>query len=76
MAIETKVTEANQTQVPAALRSKYSVGPGDIVVWEEAGGEVRVRFRPRRRLRDIVGLAPDIAHDSVAAKKRAQRGER
>lgn len=75
--VETKVTEANQTQVPAAIREQYKVAPGDIVIWEDTGsGEVRVRFRPRRKLRDLVGLAPDIPHDSVTAKKRAQRGER
>lgn len=73
----TKVTDANQTQVPAELREKYGVKPGMVVVWEDVGGgEVRVSFRPRRTLRDLVGIAPNIPHDSVAAKKRAQRGER
>lgn len=77
MPAETKVTDAHQTQVPAALRHRFGVEPGDIVVWEEtADGEVRVRFRRRKRLRDIVGIAPGAGRgDAVKAKKRAQRGE-
>lgn len=75
MPVETKVTESNQTQVPAGLRAKHGIGPGDLVVWEEtAKGEVRVRFRRRYTLADLVGIAPGAGGgDSVAAKKRAQR---
>jgi bifunctional DNA-binding transcriptional regulator/antitoxin component of YhaV-PrlF toxin-antitoxin module len=75
--IETRVTDANQTQVPAVIRELHHVGPGDVVVWEVLpSGDVRVRFRPRRRLRDLVGIAPNLPYDSVTAKKKAQRGER
>lgn len=78
MATETKVTDSNQTQVPASLRAKHNVAPGDLVVWEEnESGEIRVRFRSRQKLRDLVGIAPGAARgDSVAAKRRAQRKER
>jgi bifunctional DNA-binding transcriptional regulator/antitoxin component of YhaV-PrlF toxin-antitoxin module len=77
MCPETKVTEANQTQVPAALRAKYGVGPGDVLVWEEtADGEVRVRFRRRRTLEDLVGMVRDSrGGDALRDKKRAQRKE-
>jgi len=77
MCPETKVTEANQTQVPAELRSKYGVGPGDVLVWEEtADGEIRVRFRHRHTLEGLVGLVRSgRAGDAVRDKKRAQRGE-
>ncbi|HKZ58356.1 MAG TPA: AbrB/MazE/SpoVT family DNA-binding domain-containing protein [Candidatus Thermoplasmatota archaeon] len=77
MSPETKVTEANQTQVPAALRTKYGVGPGDVLVWEEtADGEVRVRFRHRHRLEDLIGLVKrSRGGDAVRDKKRAQRRE-
>ncbi|MGQ0535627.1 MAG: AbrB/MazE/SpoVT family DNA-binding domain-containing protein [Methanobacteriota archaeon] len=81
MSAETKVTEANQTQVPAALRAKYGVRPGDVLVWEDTpDGEVRVRFRRRYALRDLVGAFPARpgrrrSHDAVRDKKRAQRGE-
>lgn len=77
MTVETKVTEANQTQVPARLRAKHHVGPGDLVVWEERpSGEIRVRFRKRRTLEDLVGLLHGGGRtDAVELKKRAQRGE-
>lgn len=77
MGAETKVTDANQTQVPAELRHKHGVEPGDIVVWEETpDGEVRVRFRKRRSIWDLVGKAPGAGGgDAVETKKRAQRGE-
>ena len=77
MSVETKVTEANQTQVPAGIRSRHHVGPGDLVVWEEMpDGTVRVRFRRKHTLRDLVGLAKGAARgNSVEAKRRAQRRE-
>lgn len=77
MASSTKVTDANQTQVPADLRHRFGVEPGDIVVWEaDEDGEVRVRFRKKRTLWDLEGIAPGSGvGDAVEAKKRAQRGE-
>ncbi len=77
MSTSTKVTDANQTQVPAELRHKFGIEPGDLVVWEETeDGEVRVRFRRKKTLWDIVGIAPGAGGgDAVEAKKRAQRGE-
>ena len=77
MQVETKVTDSNQTQVPAQVRSKHQVGPGDLVVWEETpDGELRVRFRRRHTLRDMAGLARGAAKgDAVQAKRRAQRRE-
>lgn len=77
MATSTKVTDAKQTQVPAELRHKFDVEPGDLVIWEETpDGEVRVRFRKRRTLRDIAGIAPGAGGgDAVQTKKQAQRGE-
>jgi bifunctional DNA-binding transcriptional regulator/antitoxin component of YhaV-PrlF toxin-antitoxin module len=77
MCPETKVTGANQTQVPAKLRIKYGVGPGDVLVWEEtAEGEVRIRFRRRHKLEDLIGLVKGSrGGDAVRDKKRAQRRE-
>ncbi len=77
MCPETKVTDANQTQVPAELRAKFGVGPGDVLVWEEtAAGEVRVRFRRRHKLPDLVGAFHGGGRtDAVQDKKRAQRRE-
>ena len=76
MTAESKVTDANQTQVPAEIRARYDVRPGDILVWEESPeGALQVRFRRRHRAEDLVGLlGGGRAGDAVADKKRAQRG--
>ncbi len=77
MSTETKVTDANQTQVPAVLRRKYGVEPGDAVVWEETEeGEIRVRFRKRHEPEDLVGaFSGGRGGDALEDKDRAQRGE-
>ncbi|MFA5860807.1 MAG: AbrB/MazE/SpoVT family DNA-binding domain-containing protein [Candidatus Thermoplasmatota archaeon] len=75
MQVETKVTDANQTQVPAEIRTKHKVGPGDIVIWDEhPDGSLTVHFRRRHTLRDMVGFAKSATKgNSVEAKRRAQR---
>ena len=81
MPVETRLTEANQTQVPAQFRARFGLGPGDVVVWEEVDGEIHIRFRKRYRLEDLVGAfeshpkTGELRPDAVADKKRAQRGE-
>lgn len=74
---ETVITAANQTQVPADLRARFKLGPGDLVVWEEAKDGAVVRFRRRYRLDDLVGaFKGGPGGDAVADKKRVQRGGR
>lgn len=80
MPVETRLTEANQTQVPAALRARHGLAPGDLVVWEEdADGVIRVRFRKRHTMADLMAGLPGSEggpkRDAVLDKKRAQRGE-
>lgn len=82
MCPESKVTDANQTQVPAEVRARYGVSPGDVMVWEETpDGELRVRFRRKYKLEDLAGLVGKYPSrskgpfDAVRDKKRAQRGE-
>lgn len=78
MTLDTVLTASNQTQVPAALRKANKVRPGDIVTWEpNPDGTATVRFRKKRTLADLIGIAPGISGgDAVQAKKRAQRGGR
>ncbi len=78
MSDETVVTQSNQTQVPARVRRENHIEPGDRLIWEGSRrGTIQVRVRKRGRIEDIIGIAPGAARgDSVAAKKRAQRGGR
>lgn len=45
--IETKVSSGFQTVLPAEIREKFDVGPGDEVVWTVIGDEIFVRVRKK-----------------------------
>lgn len=45
--IETKVSSGFQTVLPAEIREKFDVGPGDEVVWTVIGNEIFVRVRKK-----------------------------
>jgi len=45
--IETKVSSGFQTVLPAEIREKFGVGPGDEVVWTVVGDEIFVRVRKK-----------------------------
>jgi len=72
---KTKVSKGFQTVIPSAVRDRFDVEPGDYVEWEEGPDGLRVRFRRRKRLRDLEGIGATPA-DAVEVKKRVQRGIR
>jgi len=43
--IETKLSSGFQTVLPAEIRERFGVGPGDEVVWTMIGDEIFVRVR-------------------------------
>ena len=45
--IETKLSSGFQTVLPAEIRERFGVGPGDEVVWTMIGDEIFVRIRKR-----------------------------
>ncbi len=47
MKIETKLSSGFQTVLPAEIRERFGVGPGDKVVWTMIGDEIFVRVRKR-----------------------------
>jgi len=76
MASETKISKGYQTVVPAELREAYGISPGDRIVWEEEKGEIKVRVRKKKTLKDIIGIVSGREKtDAVELKKKAQRGE-
>ena len=75
--ISTKVYDGNQTVIPAYLRKKYDVQPDDIVEWYEEDGEIKVQFRKKVKLEDVIGsVTSKEKTDAVELKKLAQRGEK
>lgn len=73
MLSKTKVSKGYQTVIPSAVRDSFHVEPGDYVEWEQGADGLVIRFRKRKRLRDLVGIGAAPA-DAVEVKKRAQRG--
>ena len=71
---ETKVSKGYRTVVPSDLRRAYAIAPGDRLVWEQEGGEIRVRVKKRKALSDIAGIV-SVESDAVRLKHKAQRGE-
>ncbi len=45
--IKTKVSSGFQTVLPAEIREKFNVGPGDEVVWTVVGDKIFVRVRKK-----------------------------
>lgn len=75
MLSKTKVSKGYLTVVPKEVRRTSKIREGDFLEWTIEGDKIIVRPRRPRTVEDITGL---IAHggDSVASKRRAQRGER
>jgi bifunctional DNA-binding transcriptional regulator/antitoxin component of YhaV-PrlF toxin-antitoxin module len=76
MVSETKISKGYQTVVPAELRESHGILPGDRLVWVEEKGEIKVKVRKKKTIKDIIGIVPGkVKTDAVEMKKRAQRGE-
>jgi antitoxin PrlF len=48
-----KLTAQGQISVPAGVRRKLGVGPGSVLEWDDAGGEIVVRRLSRFTSEDI-----------------------
>jgi AbrB family looped-hinge helix DNA binding protein len=48
-----KLTAQGQISVPATVRRKLGVGPGSVLEWDAAGGEVVVRRAGRFSSEDV-----------------------
>lgn len=46
---ETVVTDGYLASIPAEVRRKLGIEPGDRLAWDVRGGVLRVRVRKRRR---------------------------
>lgn len=76
--ITTKVFYNNQTAIPSEIREKFNVVPDDIVEWfEDENGEIKVNFRKKSKLNDIVSIVTSKKPiDSVKLQKRIEYGDK
>ena len=70
---ETRISRGNQVVVPASIRRSHGLDPGDILVWEDQGDDIRVVPRKRLTRADIAGFVA-FPGDAVELKRRVQRG--
>ncbi|MDI6655160.1 MAG: AbrB/MazE/SpoVT family DNA-binding domain-containing protein [Candidatus Hydrothermarchaeota archaeon] len=72
--MKTKISKGYQVVVPAEVREKFELEPGDMLLWEKKNDEVVVKPKKRARLEDIMGII-SVKANAVELKKKAQRGE-
>jgi AbrB family looped-hinge helix DNA binding protein len=65
---QSKLTAQGQISVPAEVRRKLGVGPGAVLEWEEANGEIVVRRAGRHTSEDIHHA---VFGDNTPARKSA-----
>ncbi|MGB2727685.1 MAG: AbrB/MazE/SpoVT family DNA-binding domain-containing protein [Halobacteriota archaeon] len=73
MMSETKISKRYSTVIPMKVRKAINIAPGDILVWELDGKNLKLFPRRRVELENIIGLISE-GGDALKAKKRIQRG--
>lgn len=71
--METKISKQYSTVVPASIRKTMDIEPGDILVWELEGRDLKVMPRKKVELNAIIGIL-DKGGNALEAKKKIQRG--
>ena len=52
-----KLYNNNQITVPSEIRKKHNLKPGTIIEWiEDDTGDIKLNFRIKSELRDIIGI--------------------
>jgi AbrB family looped-hinge helix DNA binding protein len=69
--ISSKIYDNNQTIIPSEIRKKHDLKANDIVEWiEDDNGEIKIKFREKSKLRDIIGMINiDTPTNAVELKK-------
>jgi len=71
--MKTKISKGYSTVVPAYVRKTMDIEPGDILIWEMEGNDIRVSPRKKVELDNIIGII-EKGGDALEAKKKIQRG--
>jgi AbrB family looped-hinge helix DNA binding protein len=76
--LTTKVYANHQTAIPSEIRKKFNIMADDIVEWiEYEDGEIRLKFRKKSNLTDIVGLVTSKKPiDSAKLQKKIDKSEK
>lgn len=74
--ISSKIYNNNQTIIPSEIRKKHSLKAGDIIEWiEEDNGEIKIRFREKSKLRDIIGIINTEKQTNAVELKKMSKKE-
>jgi AbrB family looped-hinge helix DNA binding protein len=76
MTYKTKISKGFQTVVPSEIRKKFNIGPGDQLEWILSNDEVKLKFRKKVSIEDIMGMLDLPETDAVELKKKVQRGDK
>ena len=74
MTSQTKISEGYSTVLPAEIRKKLNLSPGDILQWDCEKNSIIIKPRKRVTLTDICGSI-SIGGDAVEEKRNIQSGE-
>lgn len=63
--------------MPAKIRKKHNILPGDVLEWKDTEKGIIVKPRKKVTFQDIIGLIKTKGlPDAVELKKKLQRGEK
>ena len=74
--LSSKLYNNNQTIVPSEIRKKHNLKPGSIIEWiEDDDGEIKIKFRPKSELKDIVGILNTKKPTNAVKLKKMSKNE-
>ena len=74
MTSQTKISDGYSTVLPAEIRKKLNLTPGDVLQWNIEDENIIIKPRKRVSLTDICGSI-SIGGDAVEEKKKVQSGD-
>ena len=73
MLSKSKISNSNSTSIPAQIRHKFNISPGDILLWDIKNDKIILEHRKKITLNDIDGII-SVGGDAVKSKKKSQSG--
>jgi len=74
--LSSKLYNNNQIIVPSEIRKKHNLKPGSIIEWiEDDDGEIKIKFRPKSELKDIVGILNTKKPTNAVKLKKMSKNE-